>query len=58
MAKTVGFMKLFSALLYGAVSFMIMVVNKIVLTSYSFPSPMVLGLGQMLTAILVLLLLR
>lgn len=58
MARTVAFMKLFSALLYGAVSFLIMVVNKIVLTSYSFPSPMFLGLGQMVTAILVLLVLR
>ncbi|XP_003739581.1 UDP-glucuronic acid/UDP-N-acetylgalactosamine transporter [Galendromus occidentalis] len=58
MAKSAAFMKLFSALLYGAVSFLIMVVNKIVLTSYSFPSPMFLGLGQMTTAIIVLLILR
>ncbi|OQR71907.1 UDP-glucuronic acid/UDP-N-acetylgalactosamine transporter-like [Tropilaelaps mercedesae] len=52
------FMKLFSATLYGGVSFLIMVVNKLVLTSYNFPSPMVLGLGQMLAAIVVLSALR
>ncbi|XP_064476801.1 solute carrier family 35 member D2-like protein isoform X2 [Ornithodoros turicata] len=52
------FMRLFSALLYGVVSFLIVVTNKVVLTSYRFPSPQVLAIGQMVTAIVVLRVLR
>jgi len=38
--------KVAAALFYGVSSFMIMVVNKRVLTVYKFPSFQVLGLGQ------------
>lgn len=48
------FMKVGTALFYGISSFMIMVVNKRVLTVYHFPSFQVLGLGQMITTVLVL----
>lgn len=41
-------LKLLSALFYGVCSFCITVVNKIVLTSYGFPSVTILGVGQML----------
>lgn len=47
-------LKLLTALFYGVSSFMIMVVNKRVLTVYSFPSFQVLGIGQMLATILIL----
>lgn len=47
-------LKLISALIYGVCSFMITVINKIVLTSYGFPSSNILGVGQMV-AILVIL---
>ncbi|KAL4236055.1 hypothetical protein ACF0H5_004441 [Mactra antiquata] len=43
-----------SAGLYAACSFFIIVANKVVLTSYKFPSFQVLGLCQMLTGIVVL----
>lgn len=43
-----------AALFYGVSSFMIMVVNKHVLTIHKFPSFQVLGLGQMLATLLVL----
>jgi len=46
--------KVLTALFYGISSFMIMVVNKRVLTVYSFPSFQVLGIGQMLATILIL----
>ncbi|KAK9408262.1 UDP-N-acetylglucosamine/UDP-glucose/GDP-mannose transporter [Crotalus adamanteus] len=46
--------KLFSALFYGTCSFLIVLVNKTVLTVYRFPSPMFLGVGQMVTTILIL----
>ena len=46
--------KLSSALAYGICSFMITVINKIVLTSYGFPSSNILGIGQ-IVAILVIL---
>ncbi|XP_074060593.1 nucleotide sugar transporter SLC35D2 isoform X2 [Macrotis lagotis] len=46
--------KLLSALFYGTCSFFIVLVNKTVLTTYSFPSPLVLGIGQMATTILIL----
>ncbi|XP_067425406.1 nucleotide sugar transporter SLC35D2 isoform X2 [Emydura macquarii macquarii] len=46
--------RLLSAFFYGTCSFLIVLVNKTVLTTYSFPSPMVLGIGQMATTILIL----
>ncbi|XP_045160173.1 UDP-N-acetylglucosamine/UDP-glucose/GDP-mannose transporter-like [Mercenaria mercenaria] len=46
--------KLSAALFYGLSSFFIIVANKVVLTSYGFPSFQVLGLSQMLTGIVVL----
>lgn len=48
------FKKIASAVVYAVASFMITVVNKTVLTTYSFPSVQVLGLGQMTTTIVVL----
>merc|ERR1712142_890176 len=47
-------LKVVTALFYGISSFMIMVVNKRVLTVYSFPSFQVLGIGQMLATIFIL----
>jgi hypothetical protein len=47
-------MRILTALFYASTSFLIMVVNKIVLTTYQFPSSQVLGLGQMIATILVL----
>ncbi|XP_011880508.1 PREDICTED: UDP-sugar transporter UST74c [Vollenhovia emeryi] len=49
------FARVASALFYGLSSFMITVVNKTILTTYAFPSFQVLGIGQMLATILVLL---
>ncbi|XP_039401911.1 UDP-N-acetylglucosamine/UDP-glucose/GDP-mannose transporter isoform X2 [Mauremys reevesii] len=46
--------RLLSAFFYGTCSFLIVLVNKTVLTTYRFPSPMVLGIGQMTTTILIL----
>ncbi|PSN48088.1 UDP-sugar transporter UST74c [Blattella germanica] len=43
-----------SAALYGAASFLITVVNKTVLTTYHFPSYQVLGLGQMAATVVIL----
>lgn len=43
-----------SALFYGLTSFLITVVNKEVLTSWHFPSFLVLSLGQLLAAVFVL----
>lgn len=43
-----------SALFYGLTSFLITVVNKEVLTSWHFPSFLVLSLGQLFAAVLVL----
>lgn len=51
-------MKLFSAVLYGTVSFLIVVTNKVVLTTYRFPSPQFLAIGQMIAAVVVLWTLR
>ncbi|XP_015523724.1 UDP-sugar transporter UST74c [Neodiprion pinetum] len=48
------FLRIGSAFFYGIASLMITIVNKTVLTSYSFPSFQVLGIGQMLTTIIVL----
>nr|XP_028604826.1 UDP-N-acetylglucosamine/UDP-glucose/GDP-mannose transporter isoform X2 [Podarcis muralis] len=47
-------LRLLSALFYGICSFCIVLVNKAVLTAYRFPSPMFLGVGQMVTTILIL----
>ncbi|XP_075405919.1 nucleotide sugar transporter SLC35D2 [Tenrec ecaudatus] len=46
--------KLLSALFYGVCSFLIVLVNKTLLTTYSFPSPIVLGIGQMAATIMIL----
>ncbi|KAK2143312.1 hypothetical protein LSH36_855g01173 [Paralvinella palmiformis] len=43
-----------SAVLYGVSSFLIIVVNKLILTSYKFPSYQFLGLGQMIATLIVL----
>lgn len=48
------FMRIFSALFYGFTSFAIIVVNKIILTTYKFPSFHILGIGQMVATILFL----
>jgi solute carrier family 35 protein len=47
-------MKISSAAFYGISSFLITVVNKRVLTSYKFPSFLVLSLGQLIASIVVL----
>jgi drug/metabolite transporter (DMT)-like permease len=47
-------LKLLSALFYAVCSFLITVINKIVLTSYGFPSITILGVGQMIVIILIL----
>lgn len=52
--RSLVFKKVASAIFYGVASFMITVVNKTVLTSYSFPSFQVLGLGQMAATVIVL----
>lgn len=46
--------KIGSAIFYGLASFMITVVNKTVLTTYKFPSFLVLSVGQMAASIVVL----
>ncbi|XP_065576455.1 UDP-sugar transporter UST74c-like isoform X1 [Artemia franciscana] len=46
--------KILAALFYGLMSFFITVVNKTVLTSYKFPSFIMLGIGQMTTTVVVL----
>lgn len=43
-----------SALFYGICSFLITVINKVVLTSYGFPSSNILGVGQMVAIITIL----
>uniref|UniRef100_A0A182YLC3 Sugar phosphate transporter domain-containing protein n=1 Tax=Anopheles stephensi TaxID=30069 RepID=A0A182YLC3_ANOST len=53
-AETTQFLKLSSAVFYGLSSFLITVVNKTVLTSYRFPSFLVLSLGQLTASIVVL----
>ncbi|XP_019642195.1 PREDICTED: UDP-N-acetylglucosamine/UDP-glucose/GDP-mannose transporter-like isoform X4 [Branchiostoma belcheri] len=47
-------LRLATALFYGFSSFMIVVVNKSVLTTYQFPSFQFLGLGQMVATIVVM----
>ncbi|CAG5126394.1 unnamed protein product, partial [Candidula unifasciata] len=46
--------RIIAALFYGFSSMMIVVVNKLVLTSYNFPSFQVLALGQIISGIVVL----
>ncbi|KAK3540573.1 hypothetical protein QTP70_034328 [Hemibagrus guttatus] len=48
------FVKLFSAAFYAVSSFLIVVVNKTVLTTYRFPSYTFLGIGQMACTIVIL----
>ncbi|KAB5567536.1 hypothetical protein PHYPO_G00233890 [Pangasianodon hypophthalmus] len=48
------FVKLFSAAFYAASSFLIVIVNKTVLTTYRFPSYTFLGIGQMACTIVIL----
>uniref|UniRef100_A0A8C7UK30 Sugar phosphate transporter domain-containing protein n=1 Tax=Oncorhynchus mykiss TaxID=8022 RepID=A0A8C7UK30_ONCMY len=52
--RSAVFLKLFAAGFYGLSSFLIVVVNKSVLTSYRFPSSTCVGIGQMLATVLVL----
>uniref|UniRef100_A0A4W4E1F5 Sugar phosphate transporter domain-containing protein n=1 Tax=Electrophorus electricus TaxID=8005 RepID=A0A4W4E1F5_ELEEL len=47
-------LKLFSAAFYGLSSFLIVIVNKSVLTGHRFPSSLSLGIGQMLATVIVL----
>uniref|UniRef100_A0A4W6CIH8 Solute carrier family 35 member D2 n=2 Tax=Lates calcarifer TaxID=8187 RepID=A0A4W6CIH8_LATCA len=53
-AEHSGLLKLLSAVFYAGSSFLITVVNKTVLTSFRFPSYMCLGIGQMITTLVVL----
>ncbi|XP_062854060.1 solute carrier family 35 member D1a [Trichomycterus rosablanca] len=46
--------KLLAAAFYGTSSFLIVVINKSVLTNYRFPSSICLGIGQMLATVVVL----
>ncbi|NXI68893.1 S35D2 protein, partial [Anseranas semipalmata] len=46
--------RVLSALFYGTCSFLIVLVNKALLSAYSFPSPIFLGIGQMAATILIL----
>uniref|UniRef100_A0A224Z7N4 Udp glucuronic acid/udp n acetylgalactosamine transporter n=1 Tax=Rhipicephalus zambeziensis TaxID=60191 RepID=A0A224Z7N4_9ACAR len=50
--------KVLSALFYGVVSFLIIIINKVVLTTYGFPSPHFLGVGQMIITITLIWALR
>nr|XP_046909008.1 UDP-N-acetylglucosamine/UDP-glucose/GDP-mannose transporter-like [Dermatophagoides farinae] len=47
-------MRVFSALFFAISSFLLVVINKIILTTYHFPSVMIVGLGQVLATIIVL----
>ncbi|XP_029366634.1 UDP-N-acetylglucosamine/UDP-glucose/GDP-mannose transporter isoform X1 [Echeneis naucrates] len=49
-----GLHKFCSAVFYAGSSFLITVVNKTVLTSFRFPSYLCLGIGQMITTVVVL----
>ncbi|XP_028832475.1 solute carrier family 35 member D1b [Denticeps clupeoides] len=48
------FAKLCAAAFYGVSSFLIVVVNKSVLTNYRFPSSLCVGIGQMMATVVVL----
>ncbi len=50
--------KIVTALFYAVASFFITIVNKSILTSYRFPSFLFLSLGQMVTTVLVLFLVK
>ncbi|XP_057299876.1 UDP-N-acetylglucosamine/UDP-glucose/GDP-mannose transporter-like isoform X2 [Hydractinia symbiolongicarpus] len=52
------FRKVTTALFYASSSMLIVMVNKNILTTYKFPSFQALGLGQMCTSVVVLLLAR
>ena len=47
-------MGVWAAGLFAFSSFSLVAVNKLILTSYSFPSPLSLALGQMLASVLVI----
>ncbi|XP_046878890.1 UDP-N-acetylglucosamine/UDP-glucose/GDP-mannose transporter isoform X1 [Hypomesus transpacificus] len=49
-----GILKFVSAVFYAGSSFLITVVNKTILTNFRFPSYLFLGIGQMLTTIVIL----
>ncbi|KAJ8380833.1 hypothetical protein SKAU_G00016110 [Synaphobranchus kaupii] len=49
-----GLLKFLSAAFYALCSFLIIIVNKTILTNYRFPSYMFLGIGQMATTIIIL----
>ncbi|XP_034026459.1 UDP-N-acetylglucosamine/UDP-glucose/GDP-mannose transporter isoform X1 [Thalassophryne amazonica] len=53
-AEHSSLLRFLSAVFYAGSSFFITVVNKTVLTSFRFPSYMCLGIGQMITTVLVL----
>ncbi|KAM7391413.1 hypothetical protein PAMP_022106 [Pampus punctatissimus] len=53
-AEHSGLLKFLSAMFYAGSSFVITIVNKTVLTSFRFPSYMCLGIGQMVTTLIVL----
>ena len=53
-SKGSWFLRVGSAAFYGIASLMIMVINKRILTVYAFPSFQVLGLGQMISTIVIL----
>ncbi|KPM09039.1 hypothetical protein QR98_0075680 [Sarcoptes scabiei] len=48
------FMRIFSALFFAIASFLLVVINKIILTTYRFPSVMILALGQVTATIIIL----
>ncbi|OWF39097.1 UDP-N-acetylglucosamine/UDP-glucose/GDP-mannose transporter-like [Mizuhopecten yessoensis] len=50
--------RILAALFYGTASFLIIVCNKVVLTTYKFPSFQFLAFGQMITGIVVLLVVK
>uniref|UniRef100_A0A803V3Y2 Solute carrier family 35 member D2 n=1 Tax=Ficedula albicollis TaxID=59894 RepID=A0A803V3Y2_FICAL len=53
-AESPALPRVLSALFYGASSFFNVLVNKALLSAYSFPSPVFLGIGQMAATILIL----
>lgn len=57
-AHSIMFKRIGSALFYGIASFMITVVNKTVLTTFKFPSYQALALGQVVTTVIILFVLK
>jgi len=53
-----GYQKLGSALFYAGSSVMIMTINKSVLTTEQFPSAYILALGQVLSTVIILAVLK